>query len=214
MTFFHKIRENLKDPKKKSITMLIIYGIFFIFVFILISNGNSTTYNYNEYIKEENINEITTYQYIYKINNNEVINEISGTYKDGEDIFNYNGLNYTKIDGIIYLNNNPVNNLDFDVDRYKYEKIELLMENSDSKTTYKDSNKIVYNINVNEYFTLLNEVNNCGVIDCTIIEIPVTVESDTYINHVIIDLSNYYGYKYNIEINYNSINAIEKISTN
>ena len=214
MKFFNKIKENFKNPKKKSLTMLGIYAVFFIFVFIFINAGNSSTSNYTEYIEEEKTDKILNYEYVYKINNNEIINEIIGTYKDNEDTFNYNGLNYTKKDGIIYLNNTQIDNLDFDIDRYKYDKIELLIENSDSKTTYKDSNKTVYNINIDKYFKLLNEINNCELIDCTIIEIPITVESDNYINHIIIDLSNYYGYKYNIEINYNNINSIEKISTN
>lgn len=211
MNYFNKTKEFLKDPKKKSLTLLGIYAIFFIFVFAVTSSGTSSTPNYSPESKEKNIDTTSSYEYIYKINNNEVINEINGTYNNEEDTFNYNGLNYIKKDGIIYLNNTPVDNLDFDIDRYKYNNMELLIENSDSKTTYKDSNKIVYTMNVNEYFTLLNESNNCSNIDCTIIEIPITVESDDYINHVIIDLSNYYGYKYIIEINYNNIN---KISTN
>lgn len=211
MDFIKKIIENLKDPKKRSLTILGLYAIFFIFVFGVLSGDDSSS-NYSDLVEEES-NTISNYEYIYTINNNEVINQITGTYNNNEDTFNYNGINYNKKEGIIYLNNSPVT-LDFDIDRYKYNNIELLIENSDSTTTYKDSNKIVYNINVNKYFTLLNEVNNCGVIDCTTIEIPITVESDTYINHVIIDLSNYYGYKYTIEINYNNINNIEKISTN
>ena len=208
MSFLKKIKEWLGDPKKKALTQLGIYAIFFIFVFILIgSGGNSKT---PTYIPEETNDTVSSYEYVYKINNNEVINQITGTLKNNEDTFNYNGLNYKKVEGIIYFNNTPIT-IDFDIDRYKYDKMQVLIENSDSKTTYKDSNKIVYNINANKYFTLLNEVNNCSAIDCTIINVPITIESDTYINHVIIDLSNYYGYKYNIEINYNNIN---KISTN
>ena len=159
------------------------------------------------YTEEETTNDVTNYEYIYKINNNEILNEITGTLNNNEDSFNYNGLNYIKKEDIIYLNNAPIT-IDFDVDRYKYNKIELLIENSDSKTTYTDNNKVVYNMSANEYFALLNEMNNCNNIDCTIINIPITVESDTYINHVIIDLSNYYGYKYIIDINYNNINKI------
>ena len=206
MNFIKKVIENLKDPKKKALTQLGLYGIFFVFVFILLSGGNSTP---TTYIPEETTDTVSNYEYIYKINNNEIINQITGTLKNNEDTFNYNGLNYTKKEGIIYLNNAQVSNLDFDIDRYKYEKIELLIENSDSKTTYKDSKKTVYNINVSKYFTLLNEVNNCGVIDCSLITIPITVETNNYINYVVIDLSNYYGHKYTVEINYNNINAIQ-----
>ena len=205
MDFIKKIKENLKDPKKKSLTLLGIYAIFFIFVFIILNREDSSTYNYIE----ETTNTISSYEYIYILNNNDVINQITGTYKKNEETFNYNGLNYIKKEGIIYLNNTQVIDLDFDIDRYKYDNIELLIENSDSKTTYKESSKVVYNINANKYFELLNEVNNCGVIDCTYINVSITIESDEYINHVIIDLSNYYGYKYTVEINYNNINSIE-----
>ncbi|MBR6690517.1 MAG: hypothetical protein IKL65_04225 [Bacilli bacterium] len=206
MNFFKKVNEDLKDPKKKALTKLGIYAVFFIIVFIFIGMGSNST-TPPVYTEEETTNDVTNYEYIYKINNNEILNEITGTLNNNEDSFNYNGLNYIKKEDIIYLNNAPIT-IDFDVDRYKYNKIELLIENSDSKTTYTDNNKVVYNMSANEYFALLNEMNNCNNIDCTIINIPITVESDTYINHVIIDLSNYYGYKYIIDINYNNINKI------
>lgn len=208
MDFIKKVKEWLKNPKKKALTQLGLYAIFFIIVFALIGMGNSA--NTPNYIHENTNKEATNYEYIYKINNNEMINHITGTFNNNEDIFNYNGLNYNKKEGVIYLNDTVVT-LDFDVDKYKYKNIELLIENADSKTTYTDSKKIVYNINIVEYFTLFNEVNNCSTMDCTTINIPVTVEKETYINYVIIDLSNYYGYKYIVEINYNNIN---KISTN
>lgn len=208
MNYIKIVREWLKDPKKKALTQLGLYAIFFVFVFILIGmGGNSSTPNY---VPEEINKEVTNYEYIYKINNNEVINQITGTLNNSMDTFNYNGLNYIKKEGIVYLNNTP-STIDFDVDRYKYKNIELLIENADSKTTYTDSKKIVYNMNIVEYFTLLNEVNNCSILDCSIINVPITVEKDNYISYVLIDLSNYYGHKYVVEINYNNIN---KISTN
>ena len=208
MEFIRKVKEWLKDPKKKALTQLGLYALFFVFVFILISMGDSSSTS--DYIPENTNKEVTNYEYIYKINSNEIINQITGTLNNNEDAFNYNGLNYVKKEGVIYLNNTPVT-LDFDIDRYKYKNIELLIGNADSKTTYTDSKKVVYNMNIVEYFTLLNEVNNCNIIDCTIINVSITVEKEDYINHVIIDLSNYYGFKYIVEINYNNIN---KISTN
>lgn len=206
MNLFRQLKEWSEDPKKKALTKLALYGVFFAFVFILIGIGGSSTKP--NYIPEENNEGVTSYEYIYKINNNGVIKQIIGTLKNKEDIFNYNGLNYKKIEGIIYFNNAPTT-IDFDIDKYKYEKIELLIKNSDSKTTYTDNSKVVYNISANKYFNLLNEVNNCTAIDCTIINVPITTETANYINHIIIDLSNYYGYIYTIEINYNNINKVE-----
>ena len=40
-----KLREGLKDPKKRAITSLILYGIFFIFVFLIIANSSETSKN-------------------------------------------------------------------------------------------------------------------------------------------------------------------------
>lgn len=207
MEFIKKIKEYLADPKKKALTQLGLYGIFFIFVFIFLNSGSNSTPNYSEYIEKEDNTTVSNYEYVYKINNNEVVNQITGTFKNNEDTFNYNNLNYTKKDGIVYFNNAPVENLNFDVDKYKYSKIEELIENNESKTTYKDTNKVVYSMNVNKYFDIMNEPEN--MVDTLDIQMTYTVESNDYIEYVLIDLSNYYEYKYTIEINYNNINAIE-----
>ena len=203
MNFIKKIIENLKDPKKKSITLLVIYIIFFIIVFALINSRDSVDYN-NDYSKEENETstiKALSYDYIYRIYDNENIVEIKGTYKDNINSFVYKGINYIKKNNIVYLDSVPTE-IDFDVDKYKYDVIELLLENSDSQTTYKESKKVVYNINLSKYFELVNENNNCYNIDCNIISIPITIEKDEYSDSVLIDLSNYYEYKYNIELNY------------
>lgn len=203
MKFFKGIRENLKDPKKKSLTLLGIYAIFFVFVFIVISAGDrDKTYNI-----PEPVTEVSNYEYTYRINNNDVINEVIGTYKDSKDTFNYNGLNYVKENDLVYLNNEVVE-IDFDIDDFKYSMIEQLIENSDSITTYKESNKVVYTMGVLKYFDLLKEEVDCENKDCNVINVSITVEKDTYIDKVLIDLSNYYGYKYTIEVVYDNINKI------
>ena len=205
MKFFKKIKENLKDPKKKSLTLLGIYALFFAFVFIVISFGKTVDYNYDDLEKndDENSSEILNYNYSYKIQNNQDIIEINGVFKDGIDVFNYNGISYIKENNIYYHNNQQVViDFNFNIDKYKYDKIELLIENSDSQTTYKESNKILYNINVSKYFEILNEDNNCNEIDCTNISIPITVEKDKIINNVLIDLSSYYGHTYTVQIIY------------
>ncbi|MBQ9071648.1 MAG: hypothetical protein IJY25_00625 [Bacilli bacterium] len=213
MNFIKSIRENLKDPKKKALTQLGIYLVFFIFVFAVLSGSNPPTENY---IEEEIPVGINSYEYIYKINNNGVLLEVNGTLTDTEEIFNYNGLQYSKIGNVVYLNNEIVTEI-FNTDLYKYNNIETLIEKSEfiEKTTYKDNNeKTTYNISMDKYFSVINEINNCTNIDCTVINSNIVVESSDNINKVTIDLTNYYGYLYTIEINYNNINNIEKISTN
>lgn len=203
-----ELRELLKDKKKKSLVMLGFYFIFFAFVFVFIAIGKTTSSNVSLDSKVQNQDVISNYEYVYKIDNNGFVTSVFGTYKDKIDIFNYNNLNYTKKEGLIYLNGQPIDNIDFDVDIYKYEKIEELIKNSDSKTTYKESKKIVYTIGTNKYFSTLTS-NNCIGENCELTQVYITVEQDKYIEYVIIDLSNYYGYKYTVEINYNNINSIE-----
>lgn len=199
-----ELRELFKDKKKKSLVMLGFYFIFFIFVFVFIAIGKSSKSNVSLESTEQNQDLITNYEYVYKIDNNGIITNVFGTYKDSIDTFNYNGLNYTKKEGIIYLNDQPIDNIDFNVDIYKYEKIQELIENSDSKTTYKEDKKVVYTIGATKYFS-----DNCIGENCELSQVYITIEQDKYIEYVIIDLSNYYGYKYTVEINYNNINLIE-----
>lgn len=211
-----KVRENLKDPKKKAITQLVLYGIFFIFVFALISSNDSSNPP-KQYIEEKK--GIDSYEYIYKINNNNIITEISGTILNNEERFNYNNISYYKTNNIIYdLNNIEVlNPLTFDTNIYSYKNIEKLIENSEfiEKTTYKDnSEKITYNISALNYFNFMNDTTACSVKDCSTININFIVEKNDNINHIQINLYEFYGYLYNIDLYYSNINNIEKISTN
>ena len=105
MNFIKKIIENLKDPKKKSITLLVIYIIFFIIVFALINSRDSVDYN-NDYSKEENETstiKALSYDYIYRIYDNENIVEIKGTYKDNINSFVYKGIKILNISNGINL---------------------------------------------------------------------------------------------------------------
>ena len=79
MKFIKKVRENLKDPKKKSATLLSMYVVFFIFVFALISSNNYST------SEEPIINKTLNYEYEVKINllsvNSSTHNDLFGELK-------------------------------------------------------------------------------------------------------------------------------------
>lgn len=215
MNFFRSIKEGLKDPKKRSLTLLGLYAIFFIFVFIFINSAPTTT-NLPEEANDNKVNNekkdtVESYEYSYKIGNDIMV---TGIHKLNEDIFTYNNLNYYKKDNTIYLNDIVVENLGFDVNKFSYETMSELINvsNFEQETTYKDGNKkTIYNINVEKYFGFLNEENSCNLIDCSTTLVSIIVDTKDYINNIIIDLSNYYGYEYRVEINYNNINNIEDI---
>ncbi len=206
MEFIKKIIDGLKDPKKRSLTLLAIYALFFTFVFILIQN--KTVKPQSEIDTQKN-DTITSYNYSYKITENDNITEVYGIHDDLKVTFNYNGIDYY-YDGKLYTieNENKIyhDEINTNVEPYSYSTIEELIKNSEfiEKTTYKDNKeKTVYNIQAQKYFDLMNKQNNCELLDCINTYISITVESLDYINNVIIDLNEYSNYK--VEINYSNV---------
>lgn len=220
MQFLRSIKEGLKNPKKRSLIILGIYAVFFIFVITAIRTSSEPNY-IREDDSSDKENKVTSYEYIYKINDNNNILEVTGTYKDNKNTFKYNNIDYYKEEDKLYVIENGMKNeiqeIDFNIDSYSYNNIENIIKNSEfiEKTTYKDkSEKTIYNILIQKYFELLNIENNCGLVDCSVISANITVESLDYIKHVIIDLKSYYNYDYNIEITYSNINNIDEIKIN
>lgn len=162
-----ELKKFLKDPKKKSLTQLGIYVVFFIFVFIIISMGESND-SKNIVIESKKEKDVIN-NYSYKIDILElgVNNTIVGSYENNLYTFDYNGVIYEYKE-----NSDNLENI-FEIERYSYFEIEKLIEKSESETTYKDSNKKIYNIN------LENDIN-----------ISLTIEKDKYINHAILDYNN------------------------
>lgn len=129
LDFIRSIREGLKDPKKRAITKLCLYGIFFIIVFILINNSSRL----NNGINNNNIEPTPTkkeysYNYIYDINTNNTINHITGKSFDENDFYSYD-----KMKALI-------------------DKCEFIESN-----TYKDESgnkitKTTYNIKASDYY--------------------------------------------------------------
>lgn len=216
MKFIKNVRENLKNPKKKSLTLLGIYFVFFIIVFVLLSSAPTNEPIKN--IEEPKKDVVTSYEYIYNLSdiNNSI--EIKGTHKDTEDLFTYNGLKYYKKNNILYSYQNnelkEIPSLNINIDNYNYDSIKKMIDSSVliDETTYNDnSSKINYEINIDDYLNFLNiEKTNLDI------TIPIIVSSSDYINEVSIDLTNYYKYQFLIKINYNNINKIDniKVGTN
>lgn len=217
---FKKIKQGLKNPKTKSLTLLGIYALFFIFVFVVLNFSNSKETNVvDKVIKEKEESTITSYEYIYKINNNNVLSEITGTYSNGEEVFNYNNKKYYIKDSKVYLSDNDsveiTEELPLNIISYNYNNINKLIESSEfiEKTTYKDnSEKTTYNITSDKYFEILKS-NISNVSNYAISNISIIVKSSKYVDEVLIDLSSYFGYVNTIEISFSNINNIEKIST-
>ena len=68
MEFFKNIRENLKDPKKKSLMLLGFYALFFVFVFLVLKLSGTTSEVYDEKIESTFDNFKNMNSYNFKIN--------------------------------------------------------------------------------------------------------------------------------------------------
>ena len=93
MEYIKKIKEFLGDPKKKSLTQLGLYAIFFIFVFIFFNSAEQPT---DVQKVEESKTPLEYYSdmtgYIYKVTytNKDKIDIINGSYYDNFiEIVNY-----------------------------------------------------------------------------------------------------------------------------
>ena len=213
------IREALKDPKKKSLTLLIIYIIFFIFVFSYIN-----THNYNSKPlpnndkkidkNEPNIDKIDSYEYAYDININDEIVKIDGTYYNNQEVFLLNDIKYVLQDNKIYLfdDNSLVDNIKYPLTKLNYNSLKTFIKSFEyeSKTEYKDKNtKYQYLINNGDMSKYLE---NEGVTEGNTI---FTIYEDDYIYEIDIDLSKYYNVdKYLISIKYSNINNITNLDIN
>lgn len=235
-----KLIENLKDPKKKSIIMLVGYGIFFVFVFFILVTGKKVDNisSYEDYLKnrkteeEKTDNNVINYEYLYKIIDNSKIIEINGTKTDKKEIFSIDGISYCKKDNKIYLSSEvnceealqneedkPINDKIFDTAIYSYKNIENFLKDRTAKesTTYEDNtSKKLYNINIKEYFDYMNESGKCNNIDCSNINAKISVNGNSkkQIEKVVMDLTEYYKHNYIVEILYTNINNIKEITIN
>ncbi len=220
--FIKKIKEFKKDPKKRSLYLLIVYGIFFIIVFIYIKSGQPSNtpikYDNNSQTANENIEnsqnkkEISNYEYTYEINKDNNLLKISGTYYDNKDNFKLDSEDYNIKDYYIYSNTTNELIVEFPISRLSYNEIEKLLNNFDynSKTEYKDGNiSYEYIINNKDYKTFINDSNDIDG------NIKIIVNKKDYIEKLEIDLSEYYNIEnYKIIINYANINNILKVENN
>jgi hypothetical protein len=96
-----EVRELLRDPKKKSLTLLGIYFIFFIFVYVVLNASSTSTPT--PVIEEEEKEVLSTLEnyklmesYNYKITYTGLnkIDIIDGIYYKGNSLFSYNNMKY------------------------------------------------------------------------------------------------------------------------
>lgn len=215
MNYINKTKEFLKDPKKKALTELAIYGVFFIFVFILInSSGNRVSTPIIEETKTpiEYYESMTSYDYKVTYTNIDKIDTIEGTYYNNTSLFTYNNLKYYYEDMLYVINNDSyiLSNIEYDISKVFNKNLHTIFDdfNEESKTTYKDG-KVVTNYTLDSNI-IYNYLYNTESTYDNFVNISVT-EKDNVITNIVLDLSNLGLTLNKIEVEYNNINNIESL---
>lgn len=213
--FFKNIKENLKNPKKKSLILIGIYVFFFIFVYFYLSASKDYEDDYKDYSKEDT-NSINSYEYKYEIIDNDNISFVEGVFKDNKEVFNYKKNKYYIRDDKIYL----VSDILIDASeyefinpiKYRYSNIGSILKLSKKIEEIKYNNgskKTTYSISLDDYNEVFKENLNCN--DCH--DVNIIVNESKYIDSILIDLSEYYTYNYKINLSYSNVNNIESLQT-
>jgi len=220
MKFLRSIKEGLKDPKKRSLTLLGLYAIFFIFVFIFLnsvpSKPNSQLPVKQEESAKENYKKMTSYSYKIIYTDKNLENVIEGKYYSDTSLFTYKGNTYYyELDSLYYIDNNSyyLTNIEYNIKKIFNNNLSSILDSlqEESVTTYNDGRKKTNYImdanSFNKYYFEIesNYESNIGI------EIT---EKDKFITSILIDLTSLNMNLNKIEIEYNDINKINSLDFN
>ena len=222
MNYFNKVKEYLKDPKKKSLTLLGIYVVFFIFVFA-ITSGSSEPQSTSSPIEEkekvsflDNYKNMKSYEYKFEFIEDNATKHIQGSYYSNTTLFNYNGLRYFYENDLLYAIDNDsyyLSNIEYNITKLFNNNFYTILEQSkeDLKTTYNDNtSKINYSMDSNIFYNYIFGVES-NYNSLTNLEITL---KDNYIINISIDLTNLNLNLNKIQIEYNNINNIKSLEFN
>lgn len=215
MSYIKKAKEFLKDPKKKALTQLAIYGVFFIFVFILInSSGNRVSTPIVEESKTpiEYYEDMASYDYKVTYTNIDKVDVIEGTYYENTSLFTYNNLKYYYDDLLYVIDNDSyiLSNIEYDVSKIFNKNLHTMFDNlnEESKTTYKDG-KVITNYTLDSK-VIHQYLYNTESTYTNLVNVSIT-ESNEIVTHISIDLINLGLHLNKIEVEYSNINNIESL---
>ena len=182
------IKSLCSNKRTRALAILVLYGIFFIFVFALISSGETGPRKQLDGQLDESLENETTEFDLADITNYfvEVIGEDNFTYDSSTNLIMYNNE--------IYLaEEKPIDLVDYDLEIFKPVNIAKLLEASVLESTNHIEKTNTYLLKISDFEIIMynNEIINDNNIEI------ITYEDNS---KIIIDLSNYYGYLVNIEL--------------
>jgi len=215
MSYIKKIREFFKNPKKKALSQLAVYLVFFGVVFILIGNATDTENNYVSEVKTpiEAFETMNSYKYKIVYTNFDKIDMISGTYFNNTSLFDYNMQKYYYEDDIYIIDNDSyyLSNIEYNIESiFNISDLFEYME-EEAKTTYKDGTiETSYSMNSNIiYKHLYNlDANYNNSVNISI------KEQNNLITKIVLDLNNLGINLKQIEIDYSDIDSIQNLEFN
>ena len=163
MNYIKNMREALKDPKKKALTQLGLYAIFFAFVFILVGISKNVPSNQiiDEYKTSKEVYEdMISYDYKVTYTNIDKIDIIEGTYYNNASLFTYNNLKYYYEDSLYAINSDSYSlaNIEYNILKIFNNNLYNIFNDLEevSKTTYKDGMVVTnYTANSNKIYSYL-----------------------------------------------------------
>ena len=135
MKYLKELKENLKDPKKKSIAQFALYGLFFIIVFLLIGGGNDVSPTSPIKKKEEAVevyNNMRGYNYKITYTTMSKVDVIEGTYYNGKSLFTYNNFNYYYEDSVYKIDNDTyyLENIEYNISKMFNTNLNTIFESA------------------------------------------------------------------------------------
>ena len=217
--FFKSIRTNLKDPKKKSLTLLGIYFVFFVFVYIFINTSNSSA-PVVEPEKERPFSDyylsMNSYKYKFSYTFKDSVKIAEGIYYKNTSLLTYDELKYYYENDSFYLIDNNyyyLSDIEYNISKLFNNKLyEILKASTEkSKISYSDgTNELNYIVDSNVLCNYIfdDTVSYSGFVDLKIIQNSnksITMKFDfTSLN---INLKS-------IDLEYNDINSIKSLEFN
>lgn len=215
MSYIKKIREFFKNPKKKALSQLAVYLVFFGVVFILIGNATDTENNYVSEVKTpiEAFEAMNSYKYKIVYTNFDKIDTIYGTYFNNTSLFDYNMQKYYYEDDIYIIDNDSyyLSNIEYNIESiFNISDLFEYME-EEAKTTYKDGTiETSYSMNSNiiykHLYNLESNYNNSVNISIK--------EQNNLITKIVLNLNNLEVNLKQIEIDYSDIDNIQNLEFN
>lgn len=198
----NELKKILKDKRKKSLVILVMYAIFFALIFLAIQLG--TTPNYKLTGVLEDFRALNNYNYSYTIAKDDDVEVVYGKRFEekrqliyGDEVFNFES---GKLLGF------PI--AEIDISKLEFNNIYLLI--SMGEQTFKDNMMEVYELPLSRFIKFMNNVN---ITSDEVVIIRVIYPGGN-LSQIDLDLTNYVNYNqskfesYSISINYNNIGNV------